>query len=334
MKTIKINLFAVILGILALTACSENKEITTVPEKEITEVEFQFNIGDLGNFTKTQHEVETPVCKSIEELRELAKTGDLYASILLKNNSTGALIPSLLRIRPITGDLLQTDAFSLDLGKYTIMEAFIKNKANTIIYFAGVLSDSDYAAYIQPEFHMEKQYIELTEEHKYKKTPFPIWVLCAESSTPEDFGFVKWNVNFVKSICFPIMVNYCDDIDDDHQPAGHIQVRYKKQSEPDSKFVTLHKELPFGPGKPGSICFKDDYQELNENEIHEITIVIYKKYSTTQEELFHDTVLLSTAELKKYKQHPDWVTEFNFMHINFCNCKTWEFDCEKALQNK
>lgn len=335
MKTKSIRFLAALFTAGLLFSCSEKESFDDA--KTTADVEFGFNIGDFLQTRNGNGENIVPgspgSCPEMQTLISMVNANNLYANITVRGIAT----PLKLKVRALSDGSLQTDAYPFALNTYYIDAATITDNTDKIL-FSGVSTGSKYKNYVPDgELMTEKTFI-VGPNDKFKKVVRDLWVLCAESQTPQDFGFVKWNVHYVKSHCFPIMVNACDDEHGDHQPTGFVKIEYKvgsKGIDGAGTYQVLHESLPFSEGSGyGSICFKDDYDITdNTTEIHRITIKIP---ATEEMDAIERVVELSTAELLDYKNHKHangeaaWNEDLNFMHINFCTCETWKFECCEA----
>ncbi|MEG1586550.1 MAG: hypothetical protein RR346_06725 [Bacteroidales bacterium] len=291
------------------------------------DVTFRFNIADRINDQKTVNGGEaifSDSCKSLSELTTLAENGKLKAHITLSTNpdpNSGTPILVELPIYSVTGGYFQTSAFPLTLGTYYIHQALITSDvpgdASYNPLFSGVASGSLFENYIPENERMSTKKVVLTDAEQYRKTPIDLWVLCASKISPESFGFIKWNIKYITAFCIPFMVNVCDERGD-VSGKGSLKIEYK---EADGTFTVLHNFLFDSNGNYNNICFKDDYSRPNDTEMMRITMGVGQHV--------YDTII-SVANLLRYQESPSWDNKLNYMHINFCTCETWIFDCDHS----
>lgn len=298
-------------------ACIQEKIIDQPNQTQ--DVSFSFNIGDRG--TKPidddvpEYEGENG-CKEQEELQALATAGKLEANITISKNGI-PLDPIKLIIKNLANNHLQTLAYPFAKGVYTIEAVTITSGDDVNPLFSGVKIGSKYEAYIPTNHHMGVAGFTIDESNKFKKIPIDLWVLCASKITPTDFGFIKWNINYIKAHCFAFMVNVCNP--GDNSGTGELLIKYKVKGE--ENFTLLHQIAFNSDGKYGEFCFKDDYVVPDSLELYQLTLTIDGK---------EQTKYIPLDALKEYKSSPSWDNDKNFMHLNFCTCDTWIFDCSNG----
>ena len=319
---------ALLLLIGSFSACVQEETIDQPNQTQ--DVSFSFNIGDRG--TKIEGDIPEyegiDGCKSMEDLQALATAGKLNANITLSTEEDpedDAAFTITLPVKNLTGGKLQTLAYALAKGKYYVHAATITSTETGDInpLFSGVKIGSKYAAYIPDGQLMTEYSFTIGDDQLFKKTPIDLWVLCASKITPEDFGFVKWNINYVRAFCIPFMVNVCKDEDGDVSGKGSVKIEYK---EIDGTYTVLHQFNFDSDGAYGEFCFKDDYGRENKDELHKITLAVGSILSEK---------VVSLKDLLEYEKSTAWDKEKKFLHLNFCDCiEPWIFDCEAIPETK
>lgn len=312
-----------LLGVFA--ACKDDDKINNSDQTQ--EVSFAFNLGDKGPLFSKNADTDPPVfqlpdtCKSIEELRILAENGDLRAQIKLsKNNSTPIDLDVNLNV--LTGGEIVSDATALSTGSYTVESVLIISNLSTDKnpIFAGVKHGSEFSPFIQEGKHMGEITFAIGEDDTYTKKIVELHVLCASRLQAEAFGFKKWDIDFIQVHCFPFLVNICDNEKGDIKGSGSLMIEYKKNK--NDHYEPLDTIFFDENSKITELCFKDNYSYNNKTEeSHRLTLKLDGNYTSTKE--------ISTEELLNFKKSASWNEQGNYMHLNFCECTTWIFDCPR-----
>ena len=348
------------LGLFA-ASCSSDEDPQLVNPEKTGEISFGFNLGDNPG-VETRGGETTPLqngegaCATPEKLQSLAQAGKLQANLTILHETAPLPTPNpqTYTVKIIwTGSKYISEPLLLPAGKYQLQQVTISDittPASPIVLFSGVSAGASYASYVLET--LPKKFIIGTETATgytsyplYEKSTIDLYVLCVKNETAKNFGFIKWNIHFNKLYCVPFAVNICDNTGEDQVGTGTITIKNGSYSggtqtngvwtggnfAPASTGVKINTNTPFGKDankgvKLGSLCFLDNYEIDNANEWYQITLNITSPVVKTIVGYANVNTLI------QYNTSLDnaWDAANNFIHLQFCDCKTWFFPCTPA----
>lgn len=295
----------VVLG--GLLACMNDEKNTSKNEATGT-IEFKMNINEM---TKA-----TAGCLTDDSLRLLADAGLLKATVTVLKATQTEPEQLTIGIRYINGGFVG-DPIELPRGSNVISQ-FTVHHQNNDLYFASVSEGAPYAQYVTRTL---PQVIVIGNQQIYKKTSVDVYVLCTFNENAQDFGYIKWNIHFVRLFCLPFSVNVCNQQGEDVVGSGILTIEQGDYIGGIFSNADTLSMIAFPPATPGllsDLCFPYDNLENPATTYMRITMQIDQTDETVSS-------IVNVATLLTYKEQPEWSDEFNYLHFWFCNCETWFF---------
>ncbi|MEG2180165.1 MAG: hypothetical protein RRZ66_06375, partial [Bacteroidales bacterium] len=179
--------------------------------------------------------------------------------------------------------------------------------------YSGVGNTSKYATFVDFA-HQLPRCIKLTAEDKLQKRTDPMTVLCAVNALAADFGFVKWETNFIKVYKIPFHVNKCDLYNGHTVAATTVRV-YKGTTggvRPVNPIYT--NSIPLNSTTMNAYMISDDMSIDDANEYYWIEIV--DNATSNLIDLLEGTI----TQLKNPGTHPKWDPIYEFIHYEIDGC--------------
>lgn len=302
-----------------LFSCSSKEENSSKEDNEPTgTIEFKMNVQEM---TKA-----VDGCLTDDSLKTLANAGLLKATLTVKKATKTDPEDILLNVRYVNGGFV-ADPVELPRGA-NIVSQFTVHHQNNDLYFSSVSEGARYSQYVTQTL---PQTITINDNNLYKKTSFDVYVLCTFSENAEDFGYIKWNIHFVRLYCLPFSVNVCNAAGEDVVGTGTLKVEKGDYAGGVFSNAVELSNITFPPATPGALsdlCFPYDNLTNPATTYLRITMHINETNQTVAS-------VVSVAELLTYKDQPEWSTEFNYLHFWFCNCETWFLpnDCDETCSD-
>ncbi|MGL5787826.1 MAG: hypothetical protein ACRCX4_13575 [Bacteroidales bacterium] len=296
-------------------SCSSEEQVPNEDNKS----EVAFELAFPEQLTKADPAFKTP-CYDLAQLQTLANAGNLNLDFTLGSTNYS------VKIKYVNNKFI-ADPVSLALGTYAINSFIVKDNLGNTLY-AAPMTGSAMAAYVPAGFTLPFNLV-LGQSDLYQKVTKPIWVVCAQHLTPSEFGYVMWDINFMKMLCLPFSVNVCDRNGVHAIGTGTLKI-YKDGDFTDAAFTasgsTLLSTTTFPNGATlAEFCIPDILSVDNNKEFYKYEI------STTNNGVAATyTGTANVATLLNYAASSGgaWDAAKNYLHFDFCNCNPkWFFEC-------
>ncbi|MGL4292678.1 MAG: hypothetical protein ACRCSQ_03755 [Bacteroidales bacterium] len=324
---IKIYLFA---ASLSICSCANDMESVSEKPNATTEISFEFDLsGNADSQTKCDPIFPETDCASVEELISYAQAGTLRLDITIGTTEGDMITHERSYVSKIvwSNNRFVAEPISFIAGSYAVTQAIVSNLTpdNRLdLLYSAVDHSSAYAKYVKEPLPV---YFKVGNNKGdvplYKKHNMFLYMLCVMEENPQDFGFIKWNINFAKIYSLPFAINICNSEGEDFVGRGILTIQYgifkdgsfhiSEDYQPD--VITFPKTNT----SLAKMNFADHYIIDNKSEGYRFSLEIKEP----EYRIFSADVNLQT--LIDYKNSNAWDAYLNLLHFNFCTGEIWFF---------
>ncbi|MGL4293208.1 MAG: hypothetical protein ACRCSQ_06525 [Bacteroidales bacterium] len=323
----KRSLFSIIGFVMALLftySCSSD-ETTGTDVNAKGEISFELTFPEPES--KADPIFKTP-CYDMPALQGLATSGKLIATFELQLSGSTTVTPYTIKIGFYNGKFI-ADPIALSLGTYAVNSFIVKDNEGSTLY-AAPMNNSQMAQYVPTGFTLPFNLV-VGQGDLYQKTIRPVWVVCAEHVTAQQFGYIMWDINFFKLLCIPFSVNVCDVNGTLIPGAGTLKI-YQDANFTDTQYTEGNinpistTNFPNGTSF-AEFCIPDLLSVANDKEYYKFVI------TTTKDGQPHTyTGFANVTTLLQYTTSDAWNATNKRLDFNFCSCSPrWFFPCDPSV---
>ena len=313
--------------LLSFAACAEQEDIIPVDNTKGADVSFALDIQD---FT-TRVDVDE-ACPDMDELETMALENRLFTRFTIENsiypldgtndkNTNEIGEKTFVREINFTTEGIVADPVAISADSESSLIDFVvfeKDGDKENILYSAYSVESELASKFLDEEELLPMGISIPEGEKFQKVLCDIVVSCATESSPQDFGFKMWDINFVKRFNIPYVVNNCYYDGLHFVATGYIEVY--NASMVDGQLVAGKEKLytsVFDGTKPADLWLYDNYSEEDENEWLYIKLFL-NPVERANNEMREGWINIANAKQIKYIDS-NYIEEFETLDIDLCS---------------